>query len=95
MKKEVGDFSDFPRAKRGKRLPTVCSQSEIQQLLGHTEGVEGLIVRLLYGTGMRISECLRLRVKDVSFDRNEIIVHGGIICMKSVFSGLCVGRHRS
>lgn len=77
LKKEVGDFSDFPRAKRGKRLPTVCSRSEIQQLLGHTEGVEGLIVRLLYGTGMRISECLRLRVKDVSFDRNEIIVRGG------------------
>lgn len=77
LKKEVGDFSDFPRAKRGKRLPTVCSRSEIQLLLSHIEGVEGLIVRLLYGTGMRITECLRLRVQDVSFDRNEITVRGG------------------
>jgi integron integrase len=39
--------------------------------------VEGLVIRLLYGTGMRISECLRLRVQDVSFDRNEIMVRGG------------------
>ncbi len=77
LKKEIDDFSDFPRAKRGKRLPVVCSRSEVQKLLKHLDGVEGLIVRLLYGTGMRISECLRLRVQDISFDRNEITVRAG------------------
>lgn len=77
LKKEVGDFSDFPRARRGKRLPVVCSRAEVQRLLGYVEGVEGLVIRLLYGTGMRISECLRLRVQDVSFDRNEITVRSG------------------
>ena len=77
LKKEVGDFSDFPRARRGKRLPVVCSRDEVQRLLRQVDGVEGLVVRLLYGTGMRISECLRLRVQDVSFDRNEITVRSG------------------
>lgn len=77
LKKDVSDFSDFPRAKRRKRLPTVCSRSEIQLLFAYIDGVEGLVVRLLYGTGMRITECLRLRVKDLSFDRNEITVRSG------------------
>lgn len=77
LKKEVGDFSDFPRAKRGKRLPVVCSRAEVQRLLKYVDGVEGLVIRLLYGTGMRITECLRLRVQDISFDRNEITVRGG------------------
>lgn len=77
IKKKVGDFSDFPRARVGKRLPVVCSREEVQRLLGEVDGVEGLVVRLLYGTGMRITECLRLRVQDVSFDRNEIIVRSG------------------
>ena len=77
IKKEVGDFSDFPRARRGKRLPVVCSRPEIQRLLAYVDGVEGLVIRLLYGTGMRITECLRLRIQDVSFDRNEITVRGG------------------
>lgn len=77
LKKDVGDFSDFPRARRGKRLPVVCSRAAIQRLLQTVDGVEGLVVRLLYGTGMRISECLRLRVQDVSFERNEITVRAG------------------
>ena len=78
LKKEVGDFSDFPRARRGKRLPIVCSRQEVQRLLSHLEpGVEALVLRLLYGTGMRISECLRLRVQDMSFDRREILVRDG------------------
>jgi len=78
LKKKVGDFSDFPRARTGKRLPVVCSRQEVQRLLNHLDvGVEALVIRLLYGTGMRISECLRLRVQDISFDRNEITVRDG------------------
>jgi integron integrase len=77
LKKDVGDFSTFPRARMGKRLPVVCSRQEVQSLLQHLEDMEGLIVRLLYGTGMRVSEGLRLRVQDVHFDRNEITVRAG------------------
>ncbi len=55
----------------------VLSRKEVQQLLHAIDHTEGLIVRLLYGTGMRISECLRLRIQDVAFDRNEITVRAG------------------
>jgi integron integrase len=77
LKKDLGDFGDFPRARRGKRMPVVCSRGEVQQLLGAMHGVEGLVARVLYGTGMRIAECLRLRVKDICFDLAEITVRAG------------------
>ena len=77
LKQEVGDFSSFPRARRGKRLPVMCSREEVQHLLQGVDGIEGLVVRLLYGTGMRVSEGLRLRVQDVNFDRSEITVRAG------------------
>jgi integron integrase len=57
--------------------PVVCSRNEVQRLIKEIDGVEGLVVRLLYGTGMRIAECLRLRVQDISFDRGEIAVVSG------------------
>ena len=75
--KELDDFSDFPRAKRGKRLPVVLSRQEVQSILLRMDGVEGLIARLMYGTGMRLTEALRLRVQNLAFDRNEIIVRAG------------------
>jgi integron integrase len=77
LKKDAGDFSNFPRARKRIVLPVVLSRQEIQQLLRFTEEVEGLVIRLLYGTGMRISEALRLRVQELSFDRNEITVRQG------------------
>jgi len=75
--KEPGDFRDFPRARRPKRLPVVISRQEVQALLSRMDGMEGLIARLMYGTGMRVSEALRLRVQDLAFDRNEITVRAG------------------
>lgn len=77
LKKEVGDFGDFPRARRPKRLPVVLSRKEVQALLSRIERTEGLVVRLIYGAGLRISEALRLRVQDLGFDRNEITVRAG------------------
>ena len=77
IKKEIDDFSDFPRARRGKRLPIVLSRSEVQKVLSLIHDVEGLIARLIYGTGMRVTETLRLRIQDISFDRNEITVRAG------------------
>ena len=77
VRKELDDFGDFPRAKRGKRLPVVLSRQEVDSLLSRIDNTEGLIARLLYGTGMRVSEALRLRIQDLSFDRNEITVRSG------------------
>ena len=77
VRKDLGDFSDFPRARRGTHLPVVCSREEVLRLLELVCGVEGLIARMLYGTGMRVTECLRLRIQDVNFDRREITVRGG------------------
>ena len=62
------------RAKRPQRLPTVLSREEVPRLLAQMDGRPWLLASLLYGTGMRLMECLRLRVKDVDFARNEIIV---------------------
>lgn len=77
LKKEPGDFHDFQRARVRRRLPVVLSRSEVDRLLRNMDGTEELIARLLYGTGMRISEALRLRVKDISFERSEITVRSG------------------
>lgn len=65
------------RAKPSKRLPLVLNQSEVRSLLASTSGTPGLVVRLLYGTGMRLMEGLRLRVKDVDFEKRSITIRGG------------------
>jgi integron integrase len=65
------------RAKRPRRVPTVLSRDEVQRLLAAMDGRPWLVASLLYGTGMRLMECLRLRVKDVDFARNEITVRDG------------------
>jgi len=68
---------DALRAKRTTRLPVVLSREEVRRLLGGLEGTMSLIGRLLYGTGMRLMEAIRLRVKDVDFDRGQVIVREG------------------
>jgi integron integrase len=65
------------RAKRPQRLPVVLSRNEVREVLVRMNGIYSLLANLLYGTGMRIMECVRLRVKDVDFDRNEILVRDG------------------
>ncbi|MEO7430598.1 MAG: integron integrase, partial [Dokdonella sp.] len=65
------------RAKRPQRVPTVLSRDEVARLLAVMDGRAGLIARLLYGTGLRLLECLRLRVKDIDFGRSEITVRQG------------------
>jgi integron integrase len=77
VKKDIGDFSDFPRARRGLRLPVIASRAEIKAVLDRMEGRELLIARLLYGTGMRINEALGVRVQEVQFDQHRIVVRGG------------------
>jgi integron integrase len=70
-------LDNLVRAKPSKRIPTVLSVAEVQRLFGAMNGLYGLMARLIYGTGMRLMECLRLRVKDVDFDRHEITVREG------------------
>ncbi|HMO51656.1 MAG TPA: integron integrase [Kiritimatiellia bacterium] len=77
LKKEVGDFSDFQRARRGLRLPVVASRTEIKAVMDRLSGRELFMAGLLYGTGMRINEVLRLRVQDVDFEQNRLIVRSG------------------
>ena len=67
------DFKNFS-VKRPNRLPTVLSRAEIQMLIDLLNGVNQLILKLLYGAGLRISECLRLRVKDIDLDAKSILV---------------------
>lgn len=59
------------------RLPVVLSIQEVQQVLGQFEGEVGLVTRLLYGAGLRLMEALRLRVKDIDFSRNELLIRDG------------------
>ena len=65
------------QAKVSKRLPVVLTPREVRALMDELNGTMGLIVSLLYGTGMRLLEGLRLRVKDVEFERREIVVRDG------------------
>ncbi len=65
------------QAKVSRRLPVVLTQTEVKSLLDRLQGTQQLIGRLLYGTGMRLMECMRLRVKDVEFERHELIVRDG------------------
>lgn len=64
-------------AKTPRRLPVVLTQLEVQALLGRLQGANWLIGNLLYGAGLRLTEALRLRVKDVDFARHEILVRDG------------------
>ena len=65
------------RAKRPARLPTVLSRTEVEQVLSGLSGVPGMACRLLYGAGLRAKECLQLRVKDLDFRLNQILVRDG------------------
>jgi integrase len=64
-------------AKRTRRLPTVLSPAEVARVVTALDGRDPLMVRLLYGTGMRLLELLRLRVKDVDFDNGSILIRSG------------------
>lgn len=70
-------MEEVVRAKRPRRVPVVLSREETARLLGVMRGESWLMAAMLYGTGMRLMECVRLRVKDVDFDRREIVVRDG------------------
>lgn len=77
LKMELPWMDDITRAKKPQRLPVVFSKDEVKHLLAQFEGSRWLVFSLLYGTGMRIMECVRLRVKDVDFEKREITIRSG------------------
>jgi integron integrase len=74
---DPGWLEDLVRAKRPRRLPVVLSRHEVEKLLGALDGVPWIMGMLLDGSGLRLMECLRLRVKDIDFLRSEIVVREG------------------
>ncbi len=77
LKTDLPWLNEVVQAKTPKRLPVVLTPTEVRTLLLHMDGSTGLIAQLLYGTGMRLLEALRVRVKDVEFARREIVVREG------------------
>jgi integron integrase len=77
LAKDIGYVNGVVRAKRSQRLPVVLTRDEIKALLGQLDGTHWLMATLIYGAGLRLMECCRLRVKDVDFSQNEIIVRAG------------------
>lgn len=77
LEQPLGDLGSFIRAKRPQRLPVVLTRGEVLRLLDQMEGTYRLMASLLYGTGMRLMECLRLRIKDVDFAYRQIVVRDG------------------
>lgn len=77
LEKEIGWIEDIKRVARVKHLPVVFSRNEAAEIIKNLDGTVKLIVSLLYGSGMRLGEALSLRVKDVDFEMNHIIVRDG------------------
>jgi len=76
LQKELGNLQGTVRAKKGARLPVVLSVDEVKDIFSHLSGRNLLIVQLLYGAGLRLMECARLRVQDIDFDAGLIYVRG-------------------
>jgi integron integrase len=70
-------LDELDRARRPARVPTVLTRQEVQRLLAHLHGTRGLMASLLYGAGLRLRECLKLRVKDLDFEYRQIVVRDG------------------
>jgi integron integrase len=74
LKKEIGSLDQVERAKRPAKLPVVLSRDEVRRLLGELSGTARLMASLLYGSGLRLMECVRLRVKDIDFAYAQVTV---------------------
>ena len=77
LKNEFGEIKDIPRAKRKPYIPVVLSREEVDAIITRLRYPYNLVVKLLYGCGLRLLECLRLRVQDINFDSGILTVHDG------------------
>ena len=77
LKQEFGDLGEVVRAKKPRRLPVVLSMDEIRAIINLLDGSKWLMAQLMYGSGLRVMECVRLRVKDIDFAYRQIVVREG------------------
>jgi integron integrase len=77
VRRPLGSMDGVAPARRSRHLPVVLSQREVRAIMGRLEEPHRLCIALMYGSGLRVLECVRLRVKDVDLDRREIVVRGG------------------
>jgi len=77
LDKRIDDISEAVRAKRNRRLPVVLTKSEIERLFAQMSGLYLLMAKVVYGCGLRVRECLQLRVKDIDFERSAVTIRNG------------------
>jgi integron integrase len=77
LKKDLGWINNVERAKKPVRMPVVFTSEEVNAILARLEGSKWIMASLLYGAGLRLMECLRLRIKDIDFSYNQIFVRDG------------------
>jgi len=77
LRLKLGELGSIPKGEEHRRLPAVLTQNEVRKLLHFLTGTQRLLAEMLYGTGLRLMEGLRLRVKDIDFEKNTIIVREG------------------
>jgi integron integrase len=87
LQQEIAELPGLVHAGRPRHLPTVLSHAEALEVIGHMRGKTRLMARLLYGSGLRLMECLRLRVKDIDFGNHQIIVWDGKACREPGLGG--------
>ncbi len=77
LKKDISNYIDAIRAKERRRLPVVLTKKEVRKVLSLIEGEQKLMAALMYGCGLRVSECVRLRIKDIDLEQNTLTVRAG------------------
>ncbi len=77
LERDIGDIGNYIRAKRSQKMPVVLSRQEVDQVLSNLNGVYKLMAGLMYGSGLRLIECVRLRIKDADFRYKAINVREG------------------
>ena len=77
LKTEMGKVGEIPRAQTSRRVPVVLSKQEVARLFSEMQGVGLLMAQLMYGSGLRVMECVSLRVKDIDFGNNYVVVREG------------------
>jgi integron integrase len=77
LEREIGDLGEVIRARKPTRLPVVMTREEVKAVLADLAGDKWLMASLMYGAGLRLMECLRLRTQDIGFSRNEILIRDG------------------
>src|SRR5258705_13240012 len=77
LKQKLDRIEEVERARTTRRLPVVLTRPEVHAVLSNLQGISYLAAALMYGSGLRLMECLRLRVKDIDFSYRQILVRSG------------------